>query len=289
MMLNTVGAAAPANPAPVTSGSGLTPTAPADKNTAIRIKRALAKPGATGKKGFLLWVEAGFPKAMANKILQAASKHVSPQALAAAAHAGGTPPANPGTRVWTAGQAAPAMPAQGSLPAPALQGYAPRVGNASWTLGRYGPARPGYGLPHGVNGLGFLGDDSSSLDYVTLTTDTTPQALPPVSATTAATPSTPADSSWTSDISSAISAIGQLYLTKTQVNASQQIFNTNLQRAQQGLPPIPTNPTAYGLPAPTVNVGISSTTLKPLLWLAGGIAAVILLGMTARGREKPLS
>lgn len=45
------------------------------KTAALRIQRALAKPGAVGMKGFLLWTEAAWPPAIASKILQAAAKY----------------------------------------------------------------------------------------------------------------------------------------------------------------------------------------------------------------------
>jgi len=48
---------------------------PAHKTADLRIQRALAKPGATGMKGLLLWTEAAFPRAIADQVLKAASKY----------------------------------------------------------------------------------------------------------------------------------------------------------------------------------------------------------------------
>jgi hypothetical protein len=218
----------------MTSSTNATPKPAGDTLTGIRINRAVSQPGAKGKKGFLLWTAAAFPKAVADKIAAAALKHVNPTMLKSSA---GLMPAASG------GQAGPTVT----------------------KMGRFG---------------GF-GDDAS---LVTVGVD-----VPPVSdtVTTAvnATDSSAADPSWVADVGSAISAIGQVYLTKTQVDAQNQIFQTNLTRAQQGLPPIPTNPTAYGLPAPTVNVGLSATTQSAVLWIAGGIGLIILLsGAMKRGK-----
>ena len=58
------------------------------------------------------------------------------------------------------------------------------------------------------------------------------------------------------------------------------------QRAQQGLSPIPTNPTIYGLPAPTANIGLTSTTQTALLIGAGILALALLGGGLAAGRHK---
>lgn len=100
-----------------------------------------------------------------------------------------------------------------------------------------------------------------------------------------ATDSSTPDASWASDVASAIQAAGQVYLTAQQQADNQRIFNANLNLALQNKPLIPTNPTAYGLPAPTVNFGLTSTTLTPLLWVAGGIGALILIGsLTKRSR-----
>lgn len=131
-----------------------------------------------------------------------------------------------------------------------------------------------------AQGFGFLGDDSgitTDLYFTPTATDMSDPTQAPVSGTTAATPAQPASSSWVSDITNAIGAATTAYLGTQQVKDAQTIFNTNLARAQQGLPMIPTNPTRYGLPAATANIGLTSQTESLVLWLGGGLAAVLLL------------
>lgn len=55
---------------------------PDQKATQIRIDRALAQPGAKGKRGFLLWVNAAFPKKVADAVALAAAKHIPPGGFA---------------------------------------------------------------------------------------------------------------------------------------------------------------------------------------------------------------
>jgi hypothetical protein len=215
----------------VTATLKATPTPAGDAATGIRIRRALQQPGAKGKKGLLLWVNAAFPKAIADKVIAAAAQYVTPgMAGAAAAAAGG-----------------------------------PQAGNTVATANTMGAFR-------GLRGFGRFGDlgvsDSASAAIIN------------------ATDSAAADPSWLSSISSALQLAGQAYLTKTQVDASQQIFNTNLSLAQRGLPMIPTNPTAYGLPAPTVNFGLSSGTMSAGVMVVGGILGVWLLISLSSGKRK---
>lgn len=206
---------------------------PAQKIAGLRIQRALAKPGAIGMKGFLLWTEAAWPPAISKKILEAANKY--------------TPGAGPPV----------------TLASPAAQGF-----------GRFGRV----GMFGDNSGLADVTIDLSSIqvpDSVTQSISDATQA--PVSGTTAATPSQPASASWMSDVGSAITAATTAYLGATQVKNAQTIFNTNLQRAQQGLPMIPTNPTQYGLPAPTAQIGLTSSTSEVLL-IGLGILGVALIG-----------
>ncbi len=212
-----------------------TPKPAGDTLTGIRINRALTQPGAKGKKGFLLWVAAGFPKQIADTIMQAAARQIDPAMLQAARSAGSA--SSPST-----------------------------AGPTVTTMGRFG---------------GF-GDDAA---LVTLGVDPT-AVSDSTTAAINATDSSAASPSWIDSISTAIQAAGTAYLTKTQIDAQQQIFNTNLQRAQQGLPPIPTNPTAYGLPAPTVNFGLATGTQSTLLWVAGGLGVLILIASLAKSSRK---
>lgn len=210
------------------------------KTAQLRVERALAKPGATGMKGMLLWTEAAFPKAIAHEVLKAASRY--------------TPGATPTGRTAT-------------LSSP--------------------PA----------GGFGFLGDDSGlqlatvSLDIPDISSSTT-QAISdatqaPVSPVTAATPSQPPSDSWVSDVSKAFTAAATAGLGVVQALDAQKIFNTNLSLAQQGKSLIPFNPTQYGLPAPTANIGLTPTAQNTLLMLGGLVVAGVVvasLGKSRRGR-----
>jgi hypothetical protein len=226
-----------------------TPNPAGDSATGIRIRRAVNQPGAKGKKGFLLWAVGAFPPAIVGPIIQAAASHLDPRMIAAS-------------------QSAAGGPAAGSL------------GRTARTMGAY------RGAPYvrRFNPLRGFGDTDPTLANITV--DPTSVSDSTSAAVINATDSSAADPSWLSSVSSAISAVGQAYLTKTQIDASQQIFNTNLQRAQQGLPPIPTNPTAYGLPAPTVNFGLASGTLTPVLYVVGGIGLLMVIGSLVGKRSK---
>jgi hypothetical protein len=215
-----------------------TPVPAGDPATGIRIRRALQQPGAKGKKGFLLWATAALPKAMADKVINAAAQHVKAGMVSAANMAARGPAA--GSPVKTAG-----------------------------TMG-------------GFRGFGYVGDPT----LMTIGVDTPTVSDSATAAVINATDSSAADPSWLSSVSSALQLAGQAYLTKTQVDSANQIFQTNLSLAQRGLPLIPTNPTAYGLPAPTVNFGLSNTTLTPVLWIAGGLGALFLISSLSRGRKR---
>lgn len=222
---------------------------PAQKSAQMRIQRALARPGMVGMKGFLAWTEAAWPPAISQKVLKAAQKYT------------------PG--------ASTVMPA----------GHAPT--SASPAYGGFG-----YGPPIRFQGVGFLGDDSGiTVDIPDISSSVT-QAIsdanaPEPSAVTTATPSQPAGNAWIGDIANAVGAATTAYLSVQQVKDAQTIFNTNLQRAQQGLPMLPTNPTQYGLPAPTAQVGLTSGTSNTLLVTVGLLAGGLILAgaLSGRGRK----
>jgi len=109
------------------------------------------------------------------------------------------------------------------------------------------------------------------------------------SAVTQATDSGAASGSWLDSIAKLLPVLGQGYLTKQQIDANNAIFRTNLQRAAMvpPQPPIATNPTQYGLPAPTVNVGLAGGTTQAVLWIAGGLGAVwVLTSLLKNGRAR---
>jgi len=139
----------------------------------------------------------------------------------------------------------------------------------------------------GIGALATLGDDSlsDSSDADIAAAEAYANATTPTASQVAT--NAPASSSWVSQIApvltSAVSAAGQAYLTVNQVNAANQILQTNLQRAQQGLPPLPYTPAQLGLTGPTVNFGLSSETMTPLL-LVGGVVLFAILA--SKGSKK---
>ena len=73
-------------------------------------------------------------------------------------------------------------------------------------------------------------------------------------------------------LSTLLMGAGQVILTKQQLDAQKQVLNLQLDRAKAGLPPLDLDPTTYGLPGPTVKLGVDAET-KTLLLIAGGVAA----------------
>lgn len=214
------------------------PVAPPDKATDLRIKRALNQPGAVGKKGFLLWVEAAYPKAIAKQVLDA----VRP----------------------LAGRQMGLQRVQGSVSG---FGYAARVGTASSRMGR----------------LGLFGDGPDPGDPSSWPASVQQSAVTQVTDSGAASPS------WIDSIVKLLPVLGQGYLTKQQMDANNAIFQTNLQRAQRvpPLPPIATNPTQYGLPAPTVNFGLASGTMQTLVYVVGGLGILWVVTSFMKGGRAP--
>lgn len=218
----------------MTASTNATPKPAGDTMTGIRINRAVSQPGAKGKKGFLLWTAAAFPKPVVDRVMAAALQHANP------------------------------MMVKSSLNQKAVQ--AAVAGPTITKMGRFG---------------GF-GDDAN---LVTVGVDV-PPVSDSVTAAVNSTDSSAADPSWLASIGKAITTAGQAYLTVQQNRDQQAIFQTNLTRAQQGLPPIPTNPTAYGLPAPTLNFGLASGTQSVILWVAGGLGLLFLLSGAMKSRGK---
>jgi hypothetical protein len=167
--------------------------------------------------------------------------------------------------------------------------YTPGAGVSPATSVPAMVVQPGGGFAH----WGTFGDVSTDSSGITVDLTTIPDSVSsaisdantaPVSPTTAATPSAPASQSWLSDITGAVSAATTAYLGVSQVQAAQSIFQTNLARAQQGLPMIPTNPTQYGLPAPTANIGLASSAQNTLLILGGLVLAGVVVASIAKGK-----
>lgn len=94
----------------------------------------------------------------------------------------------------------------------------------------------------------------------------------------------PTSKSLVDTIKDIANVVGQAYLTREQMQAQQQILNVQLQRAQQGLPPLAIDPQTYGLPQPSIGVSLDSGTKTTLLWIAGGLGVALLLGLIGGGR-----
>jgi len=220
-----------------------------------KIDQALSQRGATGPKGFLIWVRAAWPKPIADKILAAAAKH---QAASAAKAASG--PLGRFSSLAKVGMGS----GVGSYMGPTTFGsVSERRGKIVALSAASRDRRAGmgsYSARARRAGLGSLGDTSSALDSLASSMGADIQNTPiTVSADpTIANASTGgASSSWLSSIGTAVSAATQAYLGIQQSKDAQTLFDTNLQRAQAGLAPLNANPTAYGITSPTVNVGLS--------------------------------
>lgn len=139
-------------------------------------------------------------------------------------------------------------------------------------------------------GMGYLmqgfADDSSAIGVTTYFGDgssssSASAATPDVASAANAGASSP---DITSQIGSIISNLASAFTTvklgQDQLNTLNQVNQIQLQRAQAGLPPLNTSSLQLGVP--TVNFGLSSSTLQTgggvLLAVAGIIGAAILLG-----------
>lgn len=135
----------------------------------------------------------------------------------------------------------------------------------------------------GLSGVfGDAPDDSSGM--TTISFDPSSINAPNVDLSSVAS-AQPASTDWASAISSALQVAGQAYLTKTQVDSMNSIAQINIQRAQQGLPPLPTDPSLYGVPGPSVSVGLSAATTQTLLYLGLGVGAIWLLTSVMSGKK----
>lgn len=109
------------------------------------------------------------------------------------------------------------------------------------------------------------------------------RGLGAVGLTVAAT-ETPPSRSLVDTIKELAQVAGQVYLTREQMQAQQQILNVQLQRAQQGLPPLAIDPTQYGIPQPSVGISLDDGTKKMLLYGGIGLAVALMLGLIGGGR-----
>lgn len=93
-----------------------------------------------------------------------------------------------------------------------------------------------------------------------------------------------ASSTWSDAVTKLISAWGQYKLTDSQLDIAKQIAQTNLQRAQQGLSPLPYDAGQLGL-APTVQVGLSGDTGKLVMYGGIGLLAFLVLNSVMKHRR----
>ena len=196
--------------------------------------------GATGKLGFLRWVEGVYPMPIAQAALQRATV-VAP------------------------------------------------TGNRLGRLGRFG-AMNRYGrVTRRLSGLGDTTPANGSdvfIQDVSFDPSTVATPAPVVTADSTGADGSAATPSWVQSIGAAITAATTGYLTVSQTQAQQQILQTNLQRAAAGLPPLPYTAAQLGVMGPTLNVGLSSATLTPILYLGGGIALLALLASAMKGGRR---
>jgi len=134
--------------------------------------------------------------------------------------------------------------------------------------------------------LGRMGDSEDGITTITFDPnsldvgDSTTNALDVSDAANSGTGS----SSLTSWLTGLVGAASQLYLTKSQLDTAQQVTNLQLQRAQQGLPPLNIDMTKLGVPS--VAVGLSASTQSLVTYaLVGGGLLLLVMGMGRKSRR----
>lgn len=211
---------------------------------------------ATGTKGLLQWMKTYQPTlyAAANPQLLAYAKKQNAQATANRAANGGATPASMGVLGILAAGAFSRQQAMGSM------------------LGELGDYYVSYSENSGAPPSIDLSSEIDTINVAPITPPATPDlTIPPTSNATdsASVASSSATSSGFANIISSIAkGVGTVALTAAQVNANNTLLQTNLARAQQGLPPLTATTTASGL----TTLGSSSTLL--LLGAAALIAVV---------------
>jgi hypothetical protein len=131
----------------------------------------------------------------------------------------------------------------------------------------------------GLSGLAVLAD-STDTSLQPITVDQGNVSLPSVDVSSAAdTGST--DAGTTGIIGDIINGISQGYMTYTQAQAQQQVLNTQLARAQAGLPPLNYSLSSSGVPTISTASSVSSWLLP-----AGLALGAIALFSGSRGRRR---
>jgi hypothetical protein len=253
-----------------------TANSPAPVKTAqTKINAALATPGATGMKGFLIWVKAAWPKKISDPIIKAAAAHLAATQAAGAASPAGSLGAYQKAAVGLVPYPRRGMvrgrPSQATIARRAGiagMGGAPGMGRYSGrtTFGVWGDVATAQTLARraGMGRLGATGNTGAL---------TTPIGSTGSTATVASTPSSAASTNWAQTISGAVNSAVGAYVGVTQAQDAQTLFNTNLVRAQQGLAPIGANPSAVGI-IPTAETTLD---LGPILLIGAAIAALAII------------
>jgi len=246
-----------------------TANSPAPVKTAqTKINAALATPGATGMKGFLIWVKAAWPKKISDPIIKAAAAH-----LAATQAAGAASPAGSLGAYQKAAVGLVPYPRRGMVRGrPSQATIARREGMGRYsgrtTFGVWGDVATAQTLARraGMGRLGLTGNTGALTTPISVgSTGST--------ATVAATPSSAASTNWAQTISGAVNSAVGAYVGVTQAQDAQTLFQTNLVRAQQGLAPIGANPSAVGI-IPTAETTLD---LGPILLIGAAIAALAII------------
>jgi hypothetical protein len=112
----------------------------------------------------------------------------------------------------------------------------------------------------------YLGDDPSSTDATAGT------SLPAPSI----------GQSILNDVTQLVQGFTQFKLGQQQLNTAQTITQLNIQRAQQGLPPIVLDPSATG--APGISVGLSQGTQQLLMYGLLGAGVLMVANMLTKRR-----
>lgn len=124
--------------------------------------------------------------------------------------------------------------------------------------------------------LGSMGADvTGGINFDSFAFDPSTVSAPHAVDVSTAANSGSTSTSLTDMISSVVSGISSLYLTKQQANIQQQVVNTQLQRAAMGLPPLPTSLSNLGVPQ--VSVGLSTGTGSALAIGAAVIGAIFVI------------
>lgn len=110
---------------------------------------------------------------------------------------------------------------------------------------------------------------ASALSGIELTDDMT-------SAAQVTTETGPVSSGVAQRIKDILLGVSQAYLTAEQMKMQKKVIDTQIARAQAGLPPLDIDLSRYGV-GPQATVGVSQDTQRLLLWLVAGAGAIYLV------------